>query len=32
VPTVNLTDLMNALKLIAVASPEEYSTPIVLLD
>ena len=30
VPTGDLADLMNAMKQIAVASPEEYSTPIVL--
>lgn len=31
-PTVNLADLMGVMKAIAVGSPDEYSTPIVLLD
>ena len=32
VPTVDLASLMDAMKAIAVGSPDEYSTPIVLLD
>ena len=32
VPTVDLADLMGVMKALAVASPDEYSTPIVLLD
>ncbi len=32
VPTVNLADLMRSMKRIAAADPEQFSTPIVLLD
>jgi hypothetical protein len=31
-PTVNLASLMNSMKRIAVADPEQFSTPIVFLD
>ena len=32
VPAVDLADLMRTMKAIAVGTPDEYSTPIVLLD
>jgi hypothetical protein len=32
VPTVDLSKLMGIMKLVAVGTPDEYSTPIVLLD
>jgi len=32
VPTVNIYELMQAMKRVAAADPEQFSTPIALLD